>query len=210
MHHGPHPLLVEISEFSELQLIKRCKAENVWISSSKMDMINGLLEKWEKKHKPKKSHIKKTMQKNKCKSKSVIQLDQSKLITLFQTTNDPQEFYQFITSHAEQFVITVIDIILNKSANSNDETDLSTMLFHEFQKSSELWLDLSYSTKSTLKSKLLKGINDLSVDCPNKIPILTRVVSIISTFEEWDELIPEIIDNVASIPVKLKILTMVN
>eukprot|EP01084_Bolivina_argentea_P199622 341545_1 len=131
-------------------------------------------------------------------------INRSKLVELFTTAED--EFYEFVSDHTDKFVVVVINIMLDKTADSKHETDLETMLFHSLRNTPELWLDLDTSIKHELKRKLLIGINELEgVD--RKILILAHIIGIIATFdEEWDELIPELINLKVSKDWKLRTL----
>eukprot|EP01084_Bolivina_argentea_P199621 341543_1 len=189
--------------------IESINSENDHVQNVSTDEINiTTVQQPKTEHTEFKHHESKNNYKQETISKSSTpNKDRSKLVELFTTAED--EFYEFVSDHTDKFVVVVINIMLDKTADSKHETDLETMLFHSLRNTPELWLDLDTSIKHELKRKLLIGINELEgVD--RKILILAHIIGIIATFdEEWDELIPELINLKVSKDGKLKTLRMI-
>eukprot|EP01083_Nonionella_stella_P021950 60724_1 len=134
-------------------------------------------------------------------------MDRSTLLNLFAKQDESDDFIEFASDHFEQFVVLVMDIILDASANSENETGIGTLLFHELHGSGELWTELPLPLKQQLKAKLLNGIIDLEGTA--NVGILTHIIAIITTFEDWNELIPIVSDLSTAKSVKLPLLRMV-
>eukprot|EP01083_Nonionella_stella_P021949 60723_1 len=135
-------------------------------------------------------------------------MDRSTLLNIFEEQEDTDDFADFVNDHFDQFILLVIDIILDPSANSRNETKISTTLFHELRGAGEdSWPDIPLPIKAEIKSKLLTGITDLEGTA--KENIFTHIIAIIAAFEAWDELILLLADLSTSKSVKLSILSMV-
>eukprot|EP01084_Bolivina_argentea_P199623 341546_1 len=186
--------------------IESINSENDHVQNVSTDEINiTTVQQPKTEHTEFKHHESKNNYKQETISKSSTpNKDRSKLVELFTTAED--EFYEYVSDHTDKFIVVTIDIMLDKTADSKHETDLETMLFHELRNSPELWSDLDSSMKHELKRKLLTGLNELEgVD--SKIHTLAHIISIIATFEEeWDELIPELINLKVSKDWKLRTL----
>eukprot|EP01083_Nonionella_stella_P020558 57000_1 len=118
--------------------------------------------------------------------------DRSTLLQWFETNEETDDFFEFMCNSSQQFVVLVIDIILDPSANSEQDTALSTTLFHEFRASPQLWLNLPSWLQEQTKRKLLQGI--LDTEGSNKVDILAHMIVRVASFGSWHELIPFLLD----------------
>eukprot|EP01083_Nonionella_stella_P113857 336026_1 len=133
--------------------------------------------------------------------------DRSTLLKWFETREETDDFVEFVCNSSQQFVVLVIDIILDTSANSQQDNAIGGTLFREFRSSPQLWDNLPSSIQEQTKHKLLQGITD--TEGSNKVDLLAHIIGIVATFEEWDELIPLLLDlNVAQYG-KLRMLCMI-